>query len=490
MDEGASLFVTYILPPVLGALIGYVTNAIAIRMLFRPFREWRVLGIRVPFTPGIIPRQRGMIARSIGHMVARELLNEKVLRRRLDSVKFTKGFKTAVGGFTGHILAIPVGPGLKGRYAESARILCGSLEAGLAGLVDSDEFADLVAGQIEKLAGLLPSSPGPLIGDFLSGPVPARLLDFLAEELLEGARKGVSLSSIFPLPSREDLAVLLERAYGPVFARISDLALGDDVRREAVRRGRIFLRKILGDLSFFQRLVLNAGQYDLDERMPEIVDGLIRAAVEAGTEGPVRKRMAAALAGEILRLAELPLTESFALFGFEVPEAAERFKEFIKRGLEEPEFHELLRRIAAALIETRRDLARAAADYVVRRARAAGSDGLSRIFSGLADALLPAARGRPLGELLAVSRENKEKLDLFLTEGLFALTARKLPEILKSFEIEELIVERINELDVEEVEDLLLSVISRHLAWINLFGGILGALIGFSQVVVQIVRTR
>ena len=46
----------WILPPVLGAIIGYVTNAIAIRMLFRPFNEIRVLGLRLPFTPGLIPR--------------------------------------------------------------------------------------------------------------------------------------------------------------------------------------------------------------------------------------------------------------------------------------------------------------------------------------------------------------------------------------------------------------------------------------------------
>ena len=40
--------ITLVLPPVLGAIIGYVTNAIAIRMLFRPLTEKRILGLRVP----------------------------------------------------------------------------------------------------------------------------------------------------------------------------------------------------------------------------------------------------------------------------------------------------------------------------------------------------------------------------------------------------------------------------------------------------------
>ena len=175
MDEGPSRIISFLLPPVLGAVIGYVTNAVAIRMLFRPFREWRVLGFRVPFTPGIIPRQRGLIARSIGHMVARELLNERVLRRRLGSVKFTKGFKNAIGGFTGRVLGTPVGPGLKGRFAEPAQILYQSLRAALSGFIESDEFAELAAGGIGKFGDHL----GVFVADFVSGPVPSRVFDLL-----------------------------------------------------------------------------------------------------------------------------------------------------------------------------------------------------------------------------------------------------------------------------------------------------------------------
>jgi len=38
------------------------------------------------------------------------------------------------------------------------------------------------------------------------------------------------------------------------------------------------------------------------------------------------------------------------------------------------------------------------------------------------------------------------------------------------------------------VEELLLSVISRHLTWINVFGGILGAVIGAMQVFLQYIK--
>jgi uncharacterized membrane protein YheB (UPF0754 family) len=78
--------VFFIIPPIAGTIIGYVTNAIAIKMLFRPLREIRIFGVRLPFTPGILPRQRKRLAQSIGAMVERELLTPEVLRNRLANI--------------------------------------------------------------------------------------------------------------------------------------------------------------------------------------------------------------------------------------------------------------------------------------------------------------------------------------------------------------------------------------------------------------------
>ena len=47
------LLPTIIVPPLLGAFIGYLTNYVAIRMLFRPLKPWRLFGIP-PSTPDYI----------------------------------------------------------------------------------------------------------------------------------------------------------------------------------------------------------------------------------------------------------------------------------------------------------------------------------------------------------------------------------------------------------------------------------------------------
>ncbi len=73
----------FLVGPLVGAIIGYITNGIAIKMLFRPLRPIYIGGLRVPFTPGVIPREKTRIAKSIGEVVARELINEKVLSQHL-----------------------------------------------------------------------------------------------------------------------------------------------------------------------------------------------------------------------------------------------------------------------------------------------------------------------------------------------------------------------------------------------------------------------
>lgn len=73
----------FFIGPIVGGGIGYITNSIAIKMLFRPLKPLYLLGKPVPFTQGIIPKERERIARSIGEVVARELINQTTLKESL-----------------------------------------------------------------------------------------------------------------------------------------------------------------------------------------------------------------------------------------------------------------------------------------------------------------------------------------------------------------------------------------------------------------------
>lgn len=79
----------YVAPPVVGGIIGYFTNDIAIRMLFRPYKVKYFLGRRVPFTPGLIPRNQERLAKRISDTIMGSLLTpdelQKLARRLLQT---------------------------------------------------------------------------------------------------------------------------------------------------------------------------------------------------------------------------------------------------------------------------------------------------------------------------------------------------------------------------------------------------------------------
>ncbi|WP_181349257.1 DUF445 domain-containing protein [Thalassobacillus sp. CUG 92003] len=72
----------------IGALIGGVTNSLAIRMLFRPFQAKYMGNFRLPFTPGLIPKRQKELAEQLGRMVVQHLLTAEGLRKKLKHSDF------------------------------------------------------------------------------------------------------------------------------------------------------------------------------------------------------------------------------------------------------------------------------------------------------------------------------------------------------------------------------------------------------------------
>jgi uncharacterized membrane protein YheB (UPF0754 family) len=75
-----SQILLYVSPPILGGLIGYYTNDIAIKMLFRPYKPVYVFGKRVPFTPGLIPSNQERLGQNIANAIMKSLLTPEELQ--------------------------------------------------------------------------------------------------------------------------------------------------------------------------------------------------------------------------------------------------------------------------------------------------------------------------------------------------------------------------------------------------------------------------
>ncbi|MEM1251444.1 MAG: DUF445 family protein [Cyanobacteria bacterium P01_H01_bin.21] len=83
-------------PPIAGGIIGYFTNDLAIKMLFRPYRPIRVFGQQLPFTPGLIPSNQSRLAKRIADTIMGSLLTPEELQRLAKRLLKTERMQGAI----------------------------------------------------------------------------------------------------------------------------------------------------------------------------------------------------------------------------------------------------------------------------------------------------------------------------------------------------------------------------------------------------------
>lgn len=65
---------TYLSIPLLGAVIGWITNVLAIKLIFRPHEPWKIPLINYT-VQGLIPKRKEEIAKTLGKVIEQELIS-------------------------------------------------------------------------------------------------------------------------------------------------------------------------------------------------------------------------------------------------------------------------------------------------------------------------------------------------------------------------------------------------------------------------------
>ncbi|MDR3276106.1 MAG: DUF445 family protein [Treponema sp.] len=447
----------WLVPPLAGAIIGYVTNAVAIKMLFRPLKEVRVFGIRLPFTPGILPRQRHKLADNIGRMVERELLTPEILRERLFREDVRESIQKAMGDLSGRILDTPLGrlrPGEEPGDDTLGKLLPDLLRS----LLRSPAFE----GLLEELLRAIMET-GSRLGN-------SSLRDILGGEATEKLREGLPalldevLGTNLPkLPGF--LGRLLDESYSKIAAWVVEFLNKPEIHGELETQGRVFLQNAMLKLSVFQRFFVSAAQYDrtLHDRMPEIIDDLIGQVHSLLTEKETRQKLIAHVEGFVR--------------DFAVGDRAAQFKPFITdlvMSFTDRPLEEIFRRLPAI---SPASLAGKIQEFI---ARAAGGGGEGSLRPAL-ERFLDRYGELRWGEILTLDAARKVRLDGFICDKLLALVDVQIDGLLKTINVRTLVSDRVDSLDMIKVERIVLDVMANQLKWINIFGAILGAFIGLFQ---------
>ena len=511
-------------PPCIGAFIGYLTNKIAIRMLFRPLRPWHLWGLRVPMTPGVIPGKRQQLAANIGEMVGRHLLTSRDIGAALSEEPFQEHLVALVDRTVGEILHRDLGTlaeivprRFRAYFQVGVKTLKYRLGDGVNRYVASEGFAGrLRESLLERLDGLgehdLNSLIAPegrqtvyllfdqVISDLLASEHTAEWLgSYFAESLRHSAAEGKTVADLLPA----ELTVLLQHVVRELAASILPKLgeqLADPVLRGQVLRGiqggvEHFLDS-LGPVGAMARGFLNMETFEekvgdyLGTRQEDLIAWL------QNTE--IQERMVVLLSGQVDTLLQRPLTELLDLVGagrldtlcqtcagqllafFRTEGTRNGLSALVHVGMEE-----LLgrgRRPLASLAaqfcpgDSGRDLREAIVREVLAFFRSNRTERLIRAMTGaMIDDLLTRQVGR---------------LDSFVPPGVrrgicesIVRTAnrmllREVPAVVESLNIQRVVTDKVNSLDLLQLERLLLSIMEEQFKYINLFGALLGFLIG------------
>lgn len=519
-------FKTWIVPPLIGAIIGYFTNWLAIKMLFRPLKPLYIGKMKLPFTPGILPRERLRLTDSVGETVSRELLTADVFRTRLVEpalkTKIAQSIYIIIDQFLENEasailkgLAEGTSPSEKPIAANFASTEVGGLvTASLDTLLGSAEFKAALA----EAAGLAASAAGKIpLGDILppaslremaerfaetwSGPDKQAMLDGFIDKLAEPSPEGG------PLLSPRVLSPLIELGtrslYSSLLPVIERIMGSEAMRGELQTLAMEMVSRAIRRLGPIQRLIVTAANYEktLAETMPETIADIAASLMLLLRNPQAADRVVESvlLYSRTLRIpdSKAPLPQVFP--AAELKSALSLF--FLGLSAEKSEFGENVER-RYRLIE-RKPLGEILPGLPEQLSRGlskslSGSRELRLFPQGAGPALLSEAvggfvlsyarriEGKTISEVLGLGETEKRKIASLVTEAVTLALSSQSERLVEALDIRSMVVDKINGLDMADVERIILKVVNDELTWITVIGGILGAFIGIVQSLISL----
>jgi len=518
----------YLVPPLLGALIGYVTNYIAIRMLFRPLRPWRVLGIRLPLTPGIIPAKRGELAQRMGEMVGSHLLTADDIRQALEKPSFNRELKSAVNDKLGAFLDRDLGSldslvpeSYQRRFCElvsslrlkalrliTAYLASDQFEAQLRRfitekcdiLLERDLESFLTPARYQELQGHLDKRLTTILHSADTAQAVERFVDQRIERLLLSER---ALRDMLPKDLVEVLLLQVEREVPPLLERFGGLLYDPEFRRRLAEKAKQGIDTFLDSLGGLAGLL--SGFINLDKVYNKIPGFLDKAGEEVSRwlrEEQTQQQVAAMLRDRLENLLDKPLSSFLEKAPYEKVAGAR---------------HYLSERSVAA-VQSRRttELLLGFADLGLQRVKDRSfrsllnenlpENGIAKVQAELGDQILKLARSNeaaeaidtvlmekidelvyrhPLGRLAErLPADALEELEESLYSQVGEVLQKEVPPLIETLNITRMVEDKVNQLDILQVEGLLMGVMKEQFKYINLFGAILGFLIGLLNLAV------
>ena len=500
---------------------GYAGAWLAVRMLFRPRRPFKVFGLTL-FPQGMIPRHRDRLAKAIGKAVGEELVSQETIMEELLGKEFLrKKIRGVVDSYTGELLSqsypslIEALPGkLRAPVLEAITSLQLRVAEHIDAVLKSEESQATIRGFVErrvdevlsrrvrsvvddemfeKIVGFLEHR----IDEALHSPVlEKKIREFISRRVDDLASAETSLGQMF---TPDAVALLKEKAgeqIAPMTHHLTEIAAAPRTRDQIGTLIKRELHTYYENLPFFKKIFVSRD--NLLKEVDDLVNESLPKRIEETLKGDFFAGEAQAFIDSSIEGAlSRPLAE---VVGKINPEQLERFKGQITNAvLSLMRGDEMKRSVSAYVTDTLQQFRPHSIDSIMRNLHPESeekvknmlSKGLlkvisrndtSQIVNDMLSRQIENLLAAPIGKLSDNISEDK----LLAASETFADTIinairEKLPDAIREFNIGGVVREKIMNYPEEKLEALVMSVAKEHLRTIELFGALFGFLIGLLQ---------
>lgn len=485
----------------LGAFIGYFTNALAIKALFRPLRpRWYSLGWQ-----GVIPKNRARLADNIARVVGEDLLYRDYLLEQIEKPALQENLRAYLQSWGQRLLdarpaevfaRLPASWRERGLEEALGRALAllADWSQGEGGRAALERLArELVVflrarplGEVVKPAQMeeLAAVAGRALAD---EHLRARVQEILEQELENFLGSDKPLADVLPAELgvllrqrlRDEVPALMERLARWLSGRDHVEQLSERILTalETYIEDERSVRSLVGGLSL--RLFRDSIRDAVTERLPQVARAYLdsaetRSRVEErlmeGVDSILQRPLGELLGGErgavAVRVAGVVSTWATSA------EAGERLQGVLREQYQQhcdkalgsiiPETG--WRSVEAACVEMLKDLAGRAPEWTSRMAAV-----VRKAIEGADE---------PLRGYMGLDEAGQRRIVDWGQERVSAVLQREVPVLLEQVDIAALVRERVMSYDLLRVEALVKNIIHDQLRYINLLGAIMGGVVG------------
>jgi uncharacterized membrane protein YheB (UPF0754 family) len=517
-------YLTYITPPIIGAFIGYLTNRVAIRMLFRPLKRWKIGPIPVPMTPGVIPSKRHELALNIGEMVGEQLLTSEEINSSLKKDSFQEHLYYLIESKVGSFLKKDLGPlssiihpSYRNYYDIGYKTVTYQIKETVWQYLQSDGCQEVLENAVDgwtqslfsrDVNAILPVNYRQGIYSFFDNNVDKMfehtamddlIHTFVVSEVGALVKSQKSLQDIVPDSVRQQIIQTINDQTPLLLAKGAQIVAEPEMQEKIIEAIKQAIEEFVASLGpmaamvngFLNRdLVEEKIRYYLVEKEADVTALLTSDGVQERVAGALIERAEILFRTPLSELTEKVTDEQVATFTTELSgQIADTLrKKRIARSISSM-FQET---IETFIKNGSRTIGPVAQELV-------GKEGIETFGNWLKREIIAMLRSKKNRQVIDYMIENMlnslvnkpiGRLDHIIPagvrEGLFRslqamatkMLTSEVPGVVKSINIRKIVSEKIDSFDLLRLEKLLLTIMEEQFKYINLFGGLLGFLIG------------